>query len=90
MTEPRVWNIQDPKCPEEAIYIGRGTPFGNPFAIGNDGTRDQVIDKYEELIRMQPDMVEYIQKHLKGVDLKCHCNPEHCHGDVLLDIANKS
>ena len=29
-------------------YIGRPSPLGNPFAIGRDGTRDEVIAKYRE------------------------------------------
>lgn len=28
------------------VYIGRGSPFGNPFQIGRDGDRKQVIEKY--------------------------------------------
>ena len=27
-------------------YIGRPSPLGNPFEIGRDGTRDDVIAKY--------------------------------------------
>jgi hypothetical protein len=36
----------------EGIYVGRkmpgfpGSVLGNPFRIGRDGTRDQVIAKY--------------------------------------------
>ena len=29
------------------VYIGRGSPFGNPFKIGIDGTRLEVIEKYK-------------------------------------------
>ncbi len=28
------------------VYIGRPGPWGNPFVIGRDGTREQVIAKY--------------------------------------------
>ena len=31
-------------------YIGRGSLFGNPFIIGKDGSRDEVISKYESWI----------------------------------------
>lgn len=30
------------------VYIGRPGPYGNPFTIGRDGNRKEVIDKYEE------------------------------------------
>lgn len=33
------------------IYIGRPGKWGNPFTIGKDGTREEVIVKYEEWIR---------------------------------------
>lgn len=28
------------------VYIGRGSAFGNPFVIGQDGTRKECIEKY--------------------------------------------
>lgn len=54
-----------------AIYIGRGSPYGNPFSIGVDGTRDQVCEKYEDWIHkpQQKDLRELIKKNLKGKDL---------------------
>lgn len=33
--------------PEDAVYIGRGSKWGNPFVIGRHGTRAEVIAKYE-------------------------------------------
>ena len=27
--------------PQGAIYIGRGSKWGNPFVIGKDGSRDE-------------------------------------------------
>lgn len=32
------------------IYIGRPSKWGNPFSIGKDGTRKEVIEKYEKYI----------------------------------------
>ena len=28
------------------VYIGRGSKWGNPYRIGEDGTREEVIEKY--------------------------------------------
>ena len=36
------------------IYIGRPSLFGNPFKIGKDGTRAEVIEKYEAYARHEP------------------------------------
>lgn len=30
------------------VYCGRGSLFGNPFKIGRDGDRKQVIQKFRE------------------------------------------
>lgn len=29
------------------VYIGRGSDWGNPYALGIDGDRDEVIGKYQ-------------------------------------------
>jgi hypothetical protein len=36
-----------------AIYIGRGSKWGNPFRIGVDGNRATVIAKYARWLRRQ-------------------------------------
>lgn len=35
---------------EYDIYIGRGSRWGNPFVIGKDGTREEVIEKIQTLV----------------------------------------
>lgn len=72
------------------IYIGRPTKWGNPFIIGRDGSRDEVIQKYSRWIREQPELMEQAKKELKGHSLICFCAPKPCHGDILLEIANSS
>ena len=32
------------------VYIGRGSKWGNPFKIGEDGDRHEVIQKYRDYI----------------------------------------
>jgi hypothetical protein len=72
-----------------AVYIGRPSIWGNPFVIGEDGDRDEVIQKYEELMRGSPRMMAEVKRDLRGKDLICWCHPSPCHGDVLLRIANE-
>lgn len=69
------------------IYIGRPSKWGNPFVIGKDGTREEVIDKYKEWLLKQDDLMKDI-KSLKGKILGCWCAPQSCHGDVLAELAN--
>ncbi len=71
------------------VYIGRPSKWGNPFVIGKDGTREQVIQKYEQWLRTQPALLAALPE-LKGKVLGCWCSPKPCHGDVLLRLANQS
>lgn len=71
------------------VYIGRESIFGNPFIIGVDGNRDEVIEKYRKWILNQPYLMEQV-KSLKGKILGCWCAPKRCHGEVLIELANKS
>jgi hypothetical protein len=84
---PKVYNKKNKNVPKEATYVGRPTRWGNPFIIGKDGTREEVIQKYRDYIR-KAELEHAIKTVLKGKDLVCWCAPETCHADVLLEIAN--
>lgn len=76
------------------IYIGRGSKWGNPFTH-KDGTiaqfkvssRKEAIEKYEEWIKNQPDLMDSLHE-LKGKTLGCWCKPQSCHGDVLKKLVD--
>jgi len=70
------------------IYIGRPSKWGNPFAIGKDGTREETIQKYEKYLLSRADLVNALPE-LKGKTLACWCKPLACHGDVLAKYAEK-
>lgn len=88
------------------IYIGRrgvillekkrfpesNSIFCNPYKIGKDGTREEVLVKYESYIRKKlaedSSFSEELKK-LKGKTLGCWCKPDKCHGDILLQILNE-
>lgn len=72
----------------DGVYIGRPSKWGNPFVIGDNGTRTEVIQKYRKWLSSQPELMEAVRKELKGKNLVCYCAPLACHGDVLLEIAN--
>lgn len=67
------------------IYIGRPSKWGNPFSIGKDGTRKEVIEKYRNWIKNQPELLKDLVE-LKGKVLGCWCKPHPCHGDVLVEL----
>ena len=82
-------NVVHCKRDEYDVYIGRPGPWGNPFSIGTDGTREEVVEKYAEWLLSQPDLVEKARRELNGKVLGCWCAPKLCHGDILVEIANK-
>jgi len=83
------------KLPDNAVYVGRPTKWGNPFIIndpllprGLEQKRQMVIDEYRRYILDRPSMLADLPE-LKGKDLVCWCAPLPCHADVLLELANK-
>ena len=75
------------------VYIGRNpkygdTKWGNPFRIGIDGNRKEVIMKYAEWIINQPHLIEALPE-LLGKILGCHCYPKPCHGLVLIILLRR-
>jgi len=70
------------------VYIGRPSKWGNPFVVGVDGSRDEVIEKYEEWILNQQELVAALPE-LRGKVLGCWCAPLSCHGDVLIRLSKE-
>ena len=76
------------------VYIGNamGWSYGlkkskwhNPFKIGRDGNREEVIRKYREYSLNRPELLSDLHE-LEGKILGCWCKPESCHGDVLIEL----
>jgi hypothetical protein len=83
------------------FYVGRGSPLGNRFVIGVDGTRDEVIEKYrvellekiqqkDKVICEELNKIYTAAKHYP-VYLQCFCKGfhENCHADIVKDIIDK-
>ena len=83
----RVLNEHHAGVPAGAVYIGRGSKWGNPFRIGPDGDRAAVIAKYELWLADQHQLLRALDE-FRGCDLVCFCAPRPCHGDLLLRLAN--
>lgn len=100
---PKYLNLQEWMDDEQNVYIGRSnvvfiegirfpkhaSPFANPYKIGKDGTREEVLEKYKKYIINKIKHDEKFKDSLlklKGKTLGCWCNPEPCHGDILLKL----
>lgn len=100
---PKYQNLKEWMDDKNNCYIGRAgivfvdkvrwpkesSKFANPFKVDKDGTRDEVIAKYEqyllELLKKDTTLIDEL-KSMKGKNLGCWCKPEACHGDVLARI----
>ncbi len=90
------------RMPKGAVYVGRGTQWGNPFRL--DGSlkglpanvaRDKAIARYRyEIVEMGGGIVGFnhlwVASKLRGKTLACWCPIDRaCHADVLLELANR-
>jgi hypothetical protein len=78
------------KMPKNAVYVGRPTRWGNPFKIGIDGNREEVIVKYREWLKAKLQKNPSFLDPLRGKDLVCWCSlNELCHADVIIEFLTK-
>ena len=82
---PKVLNKKTDFIPPGAVYVGRGSPWGNPYVKGVHGTRKEVIRLFEQNVLPKLDV-----KELRGKDLVCFCAPKKCHADSILTKANSN
>ncbi|WP_417665424.1 DUF4326 domain-containing protein [Pseudidiomarina sp.] len=87
-TEPE---FQSEKSTPTYEYIGRGSYWGNPYSMYEDGDdREEVIRKYKYDFDYEkfPNKDKSEVYKLAGKRLGCFCKPQACHGDVLADFLN--
>ena len=93
--------IRGQKLPENTVYVGRPSKWGNPFKVGEAFTAKEAVCYYQEELDTQRilgthsfmpllDLTE-----LKGKNLACWCGeweigePEiDCHAVILMKAAN--
>lgn len=85
--------------PKGAVYIGRGSMWGNPFtsiqgrntkATTVVATREESIEQYRQWLKNQIRSGCISREELAelyGKDLVCFCAPKPCHGDILIKAA---
>jgi hypothetical protein len=100
MNDTRVWSKRHP-FPEDSVYVGRPTRWGNPFKVGRDGSQTDVVAKYARWIAepARADLRRRVRTELSGKHLVCWCAPPGglaidgeplCHAQVLMSVANSS
>jgi hypothetical protein len=92
------------RMPENTVYVGRGSRWGNPFRVGVDGTAAECVQKYAdhmlpyrhhgehsglESFFLSSAILDDIISELRGKNVACWCKlGEPCHADFLLEMAN--
>ena len=85
------------RMPENTLYVGRPTKWGNQFPIGLLGREASVMMFEESLNDWKNNTFGYGDSHsfeeyiapLRGKNLACWCPLDKvCHADVLLRLAN--
>lgn len=76
------------RMPEGAVYVGRGSRWGNPFRIGSPGPDDCMVcaDRAEAVAKFRSELTTYgdgenftgflvfeVRDELRGKDLACWC-----------------
>lgn len=93
------------KMPENTIYVGRPTKWGNPFVVGKPGgaytakVQDQrhAWQLYRSVAIDNEKLIAAAREELRGKNLACFCpkpsqpyESDCCHAAVLLEIANST
>lgn len=84
------WYGGHEKLPSTVKYIGRGTPFGNPFKTTDHQTREVVVAKHwlylHNTLKQDPEYTQDLMA-LEPFELGCTCKNPHvfrcCHGDNI-------
>ena len=60
----RLFNRHHKDAPDGAVYIGRGTPWGNPYIVGVHGARGECVDLF---VRHTLPHIDVTQRSLGGM-----------------------
>lgn len=82
------------------VYIGRGSPLGNPFPITPTDSRGKVCDKYHDYFYdrvftpgspIREEVIRIYRLAMEGynINLICFCAPLRCHGETVLGFLTK-
>lgn len=87
------------RMPENTVYVGRGSTWGNPYKIGEvydpngkPATQERAVELFDMLYSQTAwrDMIRQRVEPLRGKNLACWCSLDQpCHADILLRIANE-
>jgi hypothetical protein len=73
------------------VMADRSTIFGNPYHIGKDGSREEVIGLHKlyfyKRVAVDPEFLKAVLS-LKGKIVGCWCKPLPCHVDTIAEFVD--
>jgi hypothetical protein len=79
-----------PPLPEPNLYVGRGTPLGNPYTVRDVAGEDRsiVLEMYkrwlwDKIKAGDAAVLNAMRKIRPETHLVCSCAPRPCHADVI-------
>ena len=97
----RIVNRRNAAAPAEGVlrvYVGRPSELGNPFRIGQHGTREEVIERYHTWLIRDPrannarkELVRLSELDKAGtkIEIECWCSPMSCHAEIIKEFIIK-
>lgn len=79
---------------KSGVYVGRPSPFGNPWPVDEKNSREKVVEQYRSWLHEKmknPNSIQYrsimemakAERNGEVINLICWCAPLACHADVI-------
>ncbi|MET7772054.1 DUF4326 domain-containing protein [Nocardia sp. NPDC005366] len=70
------------------VPIDRTSSWGNPYVLGRDGNRADVLHAHARHLTTRPDLLDRLRRgELASRVLGCWCAPKPCHGHTLTELS---
>ena len=73
------------KDSDQKFFVIPESKYHNPFIIGKDGDRREVLSKFR-IYFIKSGLLECAKTELRGKNLGCWCSPEPCHGHIIKEL----
>lgn len=74
------------------VYIGRAmpgyaqSPYHNPIKLVPGMTRQECLERLRRVWADNPELIERMKKELTGKTIACWCEPQLCHGHLIVEL----
>lgn len=82
-----------------AVYVGRPSPLGNPFAMRSEAQRAEVCEKYatwfaHKVAINDPRVMNELRRLYRlaqqgDLTLGCYCAPKRCHAETIKNFLDQ-